>query len=38
MMGPAELRKEAADAGIRETGQYVEWLEQKILDLLGDER
>ena len=26
-----KLRKEAADAGITETGEYIEWLEKQLL-------
>jgi NTP pyrophosphatase (non-canonical NTP hydrolase) len=33
MAGIAELRKQAADAGIGENGQYIEWLEEMVLEL-----
>jgi len=33
----AALRKQAQDAGALTTGQYIEWLESKLLALLADE-
>ncbi len=29
----AALRKEAADAGANDTGQYLKWLEARVLEL-----
>ena len=33
----AALRKQAQDAGVIDTGQYVEWLEDRLLERLADE-
>lgn len=36
-MTRAALRRQAADAGVVETGAYVEWLEARIIELLTGE-
>jgi len=33
----AELRKQAADEGINETGFYMEWLERKLLPFINEQ-
>lgn len=32
-MTDLELRKEAAETGVIDTGQYIEWLEERVLSL-----